>query len=334
MVTPDLPAIEVDPVPRRKLHVALLRRLARPLPDRLYLRLAHWLYFNRWPDFEHPRDLQEHIQAYVLRTRDPALVMLADKLASRDYIARTLGDEYNVPLIGSWTHEDEVPLATLPYPVVLKPAHLSGKVLMLSSYRREEEAKQRAKMRAWLRREHSRLSREWFYARVPRRVLAEPLLRDASGGVPADFKTYVVGGRVRFFQVDHGRFGRATRNLYDLDWSLLPARTILPRHPPEPPPHDLPRLIEIAERVAAPFEFMRVDFYLLGERVLVGELTSSPAAGFGRYYPASFSEQMAAHWVPGRRGAHVGVAPATNETNASGAEALATAFSAKDRQPG
>jgi hypothetical protein len=76
---------------------------------------------------------------------------------------------------------------------------------------------------------------------------------------------------------------------------------------------------------------MRVDFYLLGDRVLVGELTSSPAAGFGRYYPAAFSEKMAAHWVPGRRGANVGVAPAKS---GRGAEALAQAFSANDRQPG
>ncbi len=332
MVNPEPPAIEVDPPPRRKLHVAVLRKLARPLPDALYLRLAHWLYFNRWPRFDRPRDLQEHIQAYVLRTRDPALVMLADKLAVREHIARMLGDEYNVPLIGSWAHEDEVPLATLPYPVVLKPAHLSGKVLILSAYRSADEADLRAKLRAWLRREHSRLSREWFYAQVPRRIVAEPLLRDAAGGVPADFKTYVVGGRVRFFQVDHGRFGRATRNLYGLDWSLLPARTILPRHPAEPPPHDLPRLIELAERVAAPFEFMRVDFYVLGERVLVGELTSSPAAGFGRYYPASFSEKMAAFWVPGRRGTSLG-ATAPMPTG-HGAEALTPVFSAKDRQPG
>ena len=54
----------------------------------------------------------------------------------------------------------------------------------------------------------------------------------------------------------------------------------------------------MAERLAAPFEFMRVDFYVLGDRLLVGELTHSPGAGFGRFYPPEFSEQLAAHWVP------------------------------------
>ena len=302
MVSDLHPPIDADPVPRRQWHVSLLRALGRPLPDVVYMRLAHWMYFRRWPDFEHPRTLQEHIQAYVLRTRDPALVMLADKVAVRDYITRALGSaEHNVPLIGSWSHQDEVPLATLPYPVVLKPSHLSGRVLLLARYRQSDEARLRARLRTWLRKDHSRINREWFYAQVPPRVLAEPLLQDQQGDVPPDVKAYVIGGRVRYFQVDSGRFTRPTRNLYGPDWSLLPARTSLPRHPVDPTPEALPMLVEFAERLAAPFEFLRVDFYVLRDRVLVGELTSSPGAGFGHYYPASFGEQLASYWVLDRR---------------------------------
>lgn len=298
------PPIEADPVPRRQWHVSLLRVLGRPLPDELYMRIAHWMYFRRWPDFHHPRTLQEHIQAYVLRTRDPALVMLADKIAVRDYITRTLGtSRHNVPLIGNWSHEDEVPLATLPYPVVLKPSHLSGRVLLLSCHRKADERTQRARLRSWLAKDHSRINREWFYSAVPRRVLAEPLLRDEQGHLPPDLKAYVIGGRVRYFQVDSGRFTRPTRNLYGPDWSLLPARTSLPRHAAEPTPQQLPMLIEFAERLAAPFEFLRVDFYVIDGRVLVGELTSSPGAGFGHYYPAAFGETLASHWLLDRRSA-------------------------------
>ena len=59
--------------------------------------------------------------------------------------------------------------------------------------------------------------------------------------------------------------------------------------------------MEFAERLAAPYEFLRVDFYALRARVLVGELTSSPGAGFGHFYPPSFSETLASHWVIDRR---------------------------------
>jgi hypothetical protein len=295
-VTPRSPHI-AEQVSRRQWHVALLRALGRPLSDGAYLRLAHWLYYRRWPDYDQPRTLQEHIQAYLLRCRDPALVMLADKVAMRDHITRTLGPGYTVPLLGTWQHESEVPLAQLPYPLVLKPSHLSGRVLLLGEHQPLDEPRHRQRMRQWLRRDHSHVNREWFYAQVPRRVIAEPMLQDRGGGVPRDLKAYVIGGRVRYFQVDSSRFVRPTRNLYGPDWRLLPVRTSLPMHAPDPAPRALARMVEIAEQVAAPFEFLRVDFYVLGERVLIGELTSTPGAGFGRYYPREFGERMAAHWV-------------------------------------
>lgn len=289
---------EADPVPQRQWLLAGLRLLGRPLPDAAYLRLAHWLYYHRWPHYDAPRTLQEHIQGYVLRNRDSALVTLADKLAVRAYIDSVLGPGYTVPLIGAWARAADVPLALLPYPLVLKPSHMSGRVLLLASHQAALEARRRARLASWLKRDHSRVNREWFYARIPRRIVAEPLLRTSDGGAPPDVKAYVIGGHVRYFQVDRGRFERATRNLYDADWRLLPVRTSLPRHASEPRPPQLARLIELAERVAARFEFLRVDFYLVGGSILIGELTSSPGGGFGRFYPASFGEHMAAHWSP------------------------------------
>ena len=282
---------------RRQWLVSALRLLARPLSDAAYLHLAHWLYYRRWPDFAHPRTLQEHIQSYLLRCRDPRLVMLADKIAVRHYIDSTLGRGHTVPLLGSWRDAGEVPLSRLPYPLVLKPTHLSGRALFLDHHDAAGEPQHRALMRDWLKRDHSRVNREWFYREVPPGLCAEPLLRDRSGAVPADVKATVLGGRVRYFQVDRGRVGRHTRNLYDADWQLLPVRGPLPRHAPDAPPPDLPGLIAIAERLAEPFEFLRVDCYVLDGHVLVGELTSSPGAGFGRFFPASFSEALGNHWV-------------------------------------
>lgn len=286
-----------EPPAHRQWHVLLARALARPLPDAVYLRLAHRLFYGRWPDYAHPRTLQEHIQAYVLHTRDPALVMLADKIAVRDYIERAVGPGHTVPMLGHWTDAHAVPLATLPYPLVLKPSHLSGRTLFLDAHRPEHEDALRAQLADWLARDHSRINREWFYREVPPGLIAEPRLHGPDGDLPPDVKAYVVGGRVRYFQVDRGRLCRHTRMLYAPDWSPLAARTSLPRHAPDAAPPDLPRLVAMAERLAEPFEFLRVDFYVIGEQVLVGELTSSPGAGFGRFFPASFSEGLAAQWV-------------------------------------
>jgi hypothetical protein len=321
----------IEALPPREWHVALARLLLWPLPDAWAMRINHWLYFRRWPDYEHPRTLQEHIQAYLLRSRDPALVMLADKVAVRPYIDRVAGPGHTVPLLGVWRRAEDVPLDTLPYPLVLKPSHLSGRTLILRQPPCDAAALRRC-LRGWLRRDHSRVNREWFYALVPPGIVAEPLLQDDDGGVPPDVKAYVIGGKVRYFQVECGRFDHHTRNLYSPAWELLPARSPMPRHAPQPRPRALTRLIALAEALAEPFEFLRVDFYVLGDRIFVGELTNSPGAGFGRFYPEKFGEEIVADWVPGRRG-DTALLPATALPGAS-VHPLAKPMAAPHGPPG
>lgn len=277
------------------------RLLLRPFSDEIYLKVAHRRYFGRWPDFDHPGTLHEHIHRYVLRERNPYLVMLADKVRVRDYIAECVGSHYAVPLLAQWERADQVPLETLPFPVVLKPSHASGRVLLLRSAADVRPREHRQLLRKWLAQDYSRVNREWFYHPIRHRIIAEPMLRDAQGGIPADCKAYVIGGRVRYFQVDCGRFERPTRNLYSPRWQLLPVRSTNPRHLPEPPPAELARMVDLAQRLAAPFEFLRVDFYLTQEGLRVGELTNSPGAGFGRFYPASFGAELGEIWSRTRR---------------------------------
>lgn len=278
-----------------------LRSLLRPFSDALYLRVAHRRYFGRWPDLARPRTLHEHIHSYLVRAHDPRLVILADKVRVRDYIAQQVGEGHTVPMVGQWDHAADVPLETLPFPVVLKPSHASGRVLMLHAAAQVLPGAHRRLLDKWLAQDYSRVNREWFYHHVPHRIVAEPMLFGADGGIPADCKAYVIGGRVRYFQVEHGRFMRPTRNLYSPQWQLLPVRGGCPRHAPQPPPPDLLRMIELAQRLAEPFEFLRVDFLLAHDGLRISELTSSPGAGFGRFYPASFGTEMGHRWSESRR---------------------------------
>jgi hypothetical protein len=279
------------------LPVSIGRLLIQPLPDRVYLTLGHLLYFGRWPNYRNPTTFNEHIQEYMLRCRDPLLQTAADKVACRDYIAQRVGSQYLVPLLGVWGSAEAVPLDTLPRPCVLKPSAASGAVLLLKCGDRRSEDDLRAVMRRWLRKDYSRLHREWAYAGVPRRILAETMLLDEAGeDPPTDYKAYVIGGVVRYFHVDRGRFKHHTRNLYTPDWRLLPLRWTLENHPPEPPPAPLAEMVRLAEELARPFEFLRVDFYAIRSKVYVGELTNYPGAGFEKFIPGRYADIVGAWW--------------------------------------
>jgi len=279
-----------------RLDLYVARILGRPLSDRRYLELGHMLYFGRWPDFDRPRTLNEHIMAYMLRCRDPLLQMASDKARARKYIAARAGAEYLIPLYGTWRNAEDVPLDSLPRPCVLKPTAASGAVIFLHEGEPLHVANTRAAMRRWLRRDYSRFHREWSYQGVPQMIMAERLMLQSDGSVPPDYKLWVIGKKVRLIHVDQGRFTHHTRNLYLPDWQPAPARLTLENHAPDPRPACLEEMIDIAEKLAQPFEFLRVDCYVIDGRPYVGELTNSPGAGFERFMPSSFATTLGSYW--------------------------------------
>jgi hypothetical protein len=289
----------------------IARILGRPLPDRLYLRLGHRAFFGFWPDFDNPRTLGEHIMSLMLRCRDPILKIAADKVSTREYVAQHLGPEYVVPSYGVWDRADDVPLHTLPRPCVLKPSAASGRVAFLRTGVDADLDELRATLRRWLKRDYSRHGREWAYEGIKQRVLVEQMLLGPDGEPPADYKLWVIGKKVRMVTVDRDRFTRRTRNVYSADWQRLDV-TQYPctGHPTDPRPKQLARMIEVAEQLAAPFEFLRVDLYLNGDDALyVGELTATPGGGYERFEPASFERELASHWPPVEGVAAAGSAP-------------------------
>lgn len=41
-------------------------------------------------------------------------------------------------------------------------------------------------------------------------------------------------------------------------------------------------LLACAEKLASPFSFVRVDFFIIGQKIIFGEMTFTPTSGFKR----------------------------------------------------
>jgi len=295
-LTTSLPYLVNRVLGVRRPDLLLARRLGAVLSDRRYLAIGHWLYFGHWPDYDHPRSFNEHLHAYMLRCRSPLLHIAADKVRTRAHVAATVGEQYLVPLIGLWPNAARTPVETLPRPCVLKTSVGSGQVIFLRPNEPVRPGQVRLTLQRWLDTDYSRVNREWCYERLHGQVIGETLLQTEDGQIPADYKLYVIGGAVRFIQVDRGRFCRHTRNLYDTDWRLLPVRLTLPNHAPDDRPACLAEMIDLTLKLARGFEFLRVDCYVVGDRLYVGELTNYPGAGFERFIPHSYALELGAHW--------------------------------------
>lgn len=278
----------------------IARLLGRPLPDRLYMQIGHRWFFGFWPNFERPQTLSENIMSYILRGRDPLLKVAADKVRARQFIAERVGQKYLIPLYGVWDRADDIPLESLPRPCVIKPAAASGLVTFLRPGVHVDLDALRETLRDWLGRDYSRYHREWSYQGIQQRILAEKMLLGPDGEVPPDYKLWVIGHKVRIITVDRSRFTQRTRNVYRSNWEPVDARQYpADNHPVDPRPPQLDLMIDVAERLAAPFEFLRVDCYLDGDDSLfVGELTVSPGAGYERFEPESLARELGSYWPP------------------------------------
>ena len=267
----------------RKLFWGLLRHF---LSDRQYIRFRYRLELGRWPDLENPKRFSEKIQWLKLNDRSPLRKKVADRLGMRDYVAETIGEEHLIPLIGTFPELTNEVWDELPEQFVIKASHGSGYIQIIRSKSGASFDEIKNEAESWLSEDYADLGREWVYSDENPFLIVEKLLLDSDGEPPADYKYFCFHGRAELIQIDLDRFSQHRQNFYDRDFRRVDIRQIYRSREQDPPKHERwEEGIELAEEVSEPFDFLRVDLYLLENRIYVGELTNFPHSGFAGFQP-------------------------------------------------
>ena len=280
----------------RNARLELRRRVAaRFVSDRAYVTHLYRKQFGRSPDLDHPSGFNEKILLKILGDRRPFLTLFSDKLRVREYVQR-VAPFVALPALYWWSDRaDALDLAALPESFVLKPNHGSGWLRVVD----DRTAVQRDELvrlaREWLASDFTIVGREWAYRDIRRAVYAEELLRGADGGLPADYKLFVFGGKVRLIQVDRDRFARHTQVLYDEQWNAIDGTVRAAQGLPLPAPASLAAMLAAAEALSASVDFVRVDLYDIDGRPYFGEFTHYPNKGLNRFEPASLDNLLGSY---------------------------------------
>jgi hypothetical protein len=266
-----------------------------------------------------PRTFNEKVRFKMASDRRPIIATLSDKVETRSYVERLIGHDVLTEVYLVTDDPSELRRERFPREVAIKAAHGSGGCVLISDaappdaalpeppvgwsrFLVRPEATDWGRLRRlcaeWLSRRYA--TWEWGYRDLIPRILAEELLHGEQG-VPWDYKLFTFHGRVRLVEVDVDRYGEIRRTLYTPDWELVPVRFKYPRGPEVERPERLDEMIEIAERLAGMLDFVRVDFFALGSRVVVGELTSYPGAGASLVDPPEFDAELGSWWSQPRR---------------------------------
>jgi len=268
----------------------ILKKLSLVLSDYQIAYLMFVCKQRYLPNFHHPRSLNEKINYIKLFNRNPLRSLIADRVKVRDYVAQRCPGCSFPDMLWHGAHFDRLVWDALPGTFVIKANHGSNMTRMVDRGKVAfDEIKRETD--SWLKKEYARYSREWVYYDLEKYLIAEEQLCQ-DGSAPADFKFFVLNGRVEFVQVDLERFSAHRRNLYTRDFVRIDAQYMFPSTDDIPKPDTFDRAIEIAEKLSADFDFIRVDLYLIEGKIYFGELTNTPGNGLERIRPKSFDFEM------------------------------------------
>ena len=267
----------------------LLYKLAPAAELQLMFRLKQKYPLN----LKAPNTYNEKLQWIKLYDKHPDMPRCCDKFTVREFIAEMGGGELLNELYWEGFDPEAIPYDALPEQFVIKVTHGSTYNIIVKDKKTLDIPETTKKLKGWLKSKFIACYGEWFYGKVPPRIIVEKYLEDPQMGELLDYKVFCFNGKAKLVDVHSGRFGEHKRNIYDRDWQFLEAVNFkYPHGPLLPKPAQLDAMLSWAETLSAPFTHARIDFFLVEGKLIFGEVTFTNGAGFDPITPREFDLEM------------------------------------------
>jgi len=256
-------------------------------------------------NLENPRSFNEKIIWKKIHDRNPLLPVTADKYQVRSYLKETFGEEKAkeilIPLLYVTDQPKTIPFEfeRLPSAFIVKPNHTSGRNIIVEDdhFNKKEIIKT---CRRWLKTPYGLEKLEWAYQPIKRKIIIEKLLCEDDGGILKEFLFHIFHRKCKLVQVRFDRmnhYDSYSLSFFDEKWNFLSVKIpSLPQGPSIKKPENYEIMLELAEKLSKPFDYVRVDLYSSNGKIYFGELTHYPAGGKGKLEPNSFAFELGKHW--------------------------------------
>jgi len=267
------------------------------LSDEEYLKRYYRAYYQKEFDLNNLLTFGDKLQFIKLNYRSESMTQMVDKFEVRKHVAKLIGEEYLIPLLGVWDSPEEIDFNNLPSAFVLKCNHNSGTGMVICRDKRNINIKEVIRgLNAGLKEDYYLKNREWPYKNVKRRIICEAFMKDGNRDELADYKFYCFNGIPCYCQVIQDRSTHETVDFFDMNWvhqdftgfgkkyDYSKAGIVCPKTF-----NDMKRFAKI---LSEDFPFVRVDFYEINGKLYFGELTFFPNGGFGNFYPYEWNKKI------------------------------------------
>lgn len=249
--------------------------------------------FGRNADLENPRSLIEKIYWMQLNLDTSMWTLCSDKYRVRHFIHNLGLSEYLPKLYGCWSNPYEIDFEKLPQSFVLKLNNGCGSVILVKNKSIIDQKKIIKQLLQWLKIPFGYSGFEPHYLKINPCILAEELLiqgEEQNNFSPfsiVDYKVWCINGIPESIFVGYNRTSnKLSMALFDIEWNSLSEKllntdcdtyypeTIIPR------PLCLSKMLEMAQQISSSFPECRVDFYIVDNQPVIGEMTFSSGYGY------------------------------------------------------
>ena len=264
------------------------------LSDEKYISLQYRLMLGKKLNLDSPRTFNEKLQWLKLNNRKPILTQMVDKYQVRKIIKEKIGDEYLVPLLGVYSSPEEIDIDALPDAFVLKCNHDSGSVIVCRDKNTFDFENAKKVLDRHMKKNQFWWAREWPYLNVKPCIICEKYMKDDNNDNLPVYKFLCFNGEPEIIQViqDDKQINESI-DYFDCHWNLLEMRQDYPNSTNHyKKPLLLNNMLDIVRILANNMPFVRVDLYLINDKIYFSEFTMFSDAGIARFYPYDWDNKL------------------------------------------
>lgn len=251
-----------------------------------------------------PKSLNEKINWLKINYQNPLGSDLADKYKVRNHISATIGDKYLIPLAFATDNPKKITPENLPdFPFIIKTNHnSSGGIVIRDKNLITNWSSIHNQLRANLQDNYYWHGRERVYKDIKPMLIVEQLLDDGSGQLPPDYKVHCFNGKVRLINVDLDRgTPKQTCSWFNADWErelfewggkfndgsyIKQSKTEIKK------PIPFNEMKRLSELLAKDYKYLRVDWYVIKDKLFFGELTLYHHGGGKPIFPKEWDLRL------------------------------------------
>lgn len=233
-----------------------------------------------WKGLNRYTEKLQYLRLYVY-PKDDLVSKCAGRVGVREYVKEQGFDELLIKIYGVFDRFEDIDFSKLPNQFVLKCSHGSAMNYICYDKSKINYEELKKKFNKWLKTNYGKNTLEHHYSKIKPQIIIEELMLE-NGKLPTEYKIHVFNGKAKNLYVVTSRGVDIRYNNYYIDWTPFDGSQFNGWKKTDYPlkkPSNFDEMVEVAEKLASKFPFVRVDLYNINGKIYFSEMTFTPAKG-------------------------------------------------------